>query len=139
MTRADAFTELTNQEEVYSDFLINMNPHPVSGVLLRFVNEKAVTRSIRSLIMTNPGERLYQPDIGSGIRSLLFEPMSDFTANNLRKMIEDTITNYEQRAQILGVEVIPEEERNRYTVTIVYMLINKPDPVTLNVTLQRVR
>lgn len=139
MSRADAFTELTNQDEVYSDFLVNMNPHPVSGALLRFVNEKAVTRSIRNLILTNPGERLYQPDIGSGIRSLLFEPMSQFTANTLRKLIEDTIRKYEERAQVLAVEVIPDEERNRYTVTIVYMLINKPDPVTVNVTLQRVR
>lgn len=139
MSRADAFTELTNQDEVYSDFLVNMNPHPVSGALLRFVNDKAVTRSIRNLIMTNPGERLYQPDIGSGIRSLLFEPMSQFTANALRKMIEDTIRKYEERAQVLAVEVIPDEPRNRYTVTVVYMLINKPDPISVNVTLQRVR
>lgn len=139
MARADAFTELTNQEEIYSDFLVNMNPHPVSGALLRFINDKAVTRSIRNLIQTNPGERLYQPDIGSGIRSLLFEPMSQFTANALRKMIEDTIRKYEERAQILAVEVIPEEDKNRYVVTVVYMLINKPDPVTVKVTLQRVR
>jgi hypothetical protein len=54
-------------------------------------------------------------------------------------MIEETIREYEQRAQILAVEVIPDEERNRYSVTIVYMLINKPDPVTVSVTLQRVR
>lgn len=139
MNRADAFTELSNTEEIYSDFLTNMNPHPVSGALLRFVNEKAVTRSIRNLIMTNPGERLYQPDIGSGIRSLLFEPMGQFTANALRKMIEDTITKYEDRAKILGVEVIPQEESNRYSVTIVYMLINKQEPISVKVTLQRVR
>ena len=139
MSRADAFTELNNQDELYSDFLTNMNPHPVSGALLRFINEKAVTRSIRNLIMTNPGERLYQPEVGSGIRSLLFEPMSDFTANTLRKMIEDTITKYEDRAKVLNVDVVGEEESNRYTVTIVYMLINKQDPISVKVTLQRVR
>jgi predicted component of type VI protein secretion system len=65
--------------------------------------------------------------------------MSDFTANALRSMIEETIREYEQRAQVLAVEVIPDEERNRYSVTIIYMLINKPDPVTVSVTLQRVR
>jgi phage baseplate assembly protein W len=139
MTRADAFTELNNQDEIYSDFLVDMNPHPVSGALLRFVNEKAVTRSIRNLILTTPGERLYQPDIGSGIRALLFEPMSQFTANALRKMIEDTIRKYETRAQILGVEVRSDEDSNRYVVTIVYMLINKQEPISVNVTLQRVR
>ena len=75
MARADRITELSAKDEIYSDFLVNLNPHPVSGMLLRFVNEKAVTRSIRNLILTNRGERLYQPKIGSDIRSILFEPM----------------------------------------------------------------
>lgn len=139
MARADRFTELTGKDEIYSDFLVNLNPHPVSGILLRFANEKAVTRSIRNLILTNKGERLYQPDVGSNIRSMLFEPMSEFSANALRKIIEDTITKYEPRAKIVGVQVIPYEELNRYVVNIVYMLINKTDPISVNVTLQRVR
>lgn len=139
MSRADKYTELTNPEELYSDFLVNLNPHPVSGAVLRFTNEKAVTRSIRNLLLTNPGERLYQPDLGSGIRQLLFEPISDFTSNTLGRFIEDTINKYEQRAKVLAVNVIPEEDKNRYTVTIVYVLINKQEPVSITVTLQRVR
>jgi phage baseplate assembly protein W len=139
MARLDHFTELTNRDEVYSDFLTNFNPHPVSRILLRFVNEKAVTRSIRNLINTNPGERLYQPDIGSGIRKLLFEPISDFVSITLSKLIQDTIAKYETRAQVLDVSVVAEEEKNRYIVTIVYMLINKQDPLSISLTLQRVR
>jgi phage baseplate assembly protein W len=139
MSRADKYTELTNPDELYSDFLVNLNPHPVSGAVLRFTNEKAVTRSIRNLLLTNPGERLYQPDLGSGIRQLLFEPISDFTTNTLGRFIEDTISKYEQRAKVLAVNVIPEEDKNRYTVTIVYVLINKQEPVSITVTLQRVR
>lgn len=139
MARADRFTELQGKDELYSDFLVNLNAHPVSGVVLRFVNEKAVTRSIRNIILTNKGERLYQPDVGSNIRALLFEPMSQFTANALRKIIEDSITKYEPRAKIINVQVIPYEEQNRYVITIVYMLINKTDPISVNVTLQRVR
>lgn len=139
MSRADKYTELTNPDELYSDFLVNLNPHPVSGAVLRFTNEKAVTRSIRNLLLTNPGERLYQPDLGSGIRQLLFEPMSNFTSNMLGRFIEDTINKYEQRAKVLAVDVIPEEDKNRYTVTIVYVLINKQEPVSITVTLQRVR
>lgn len=139
MSRADRITELSNKDEVYSDFLVNLNPHPVSGVLLRFANEKAVTRAIRNLILTNKGERLYQPDIGSSIRAMLFEPMSQFAANTIRKIIEDCITKYEPRAKILNVQVAPYEDLNRYVVTIVYILINKPDPISVNITLQRVQ
>lgn len=139
MARADRITELSAKDDIYSDFLVNMNPHPVSGILLRFVNEKAVTRSIRNLILTNKGERLYQPDVGSSIQAMLFEPMSQFASNTIRKIIEDVITKYEPRAKIINVEVIPQEEQNRYVVTIVYILINRPDPISVNVTLQRVR
>jgi phage baseplate assembly protein W len=139
MARSDRYTELTDIEETYSDFLTNLNPHPVSGMLLRFVNEKAVTRSIRNLIMTNKGERLYQPDIGSDIRSLLFEPISPLTSNLINRFIQQTITRFEPRAKVIRVEAIPQEEQNRYVVTIVYMLINRPDPITTNITLQRVR
>lgn len=139
MARADRINELAAKDEIYSDFLVNMNPHPVSGMLLRFVNEKAVTRSIRNLILTNRGERLYQPKIGSDIRSILFEPMNSFTSNNLSVFIQETIAQYEPRAKVMRVNVIAQEEQNRYIVTIVYMLINRPDPISVNVTLQRVR
>jgi len=139
MARADRYTELTGQEEVYSDFLTNMSKHPVSGMLLRFTNEKAVTRSIRNLISTNPGERLYQPAIGSGIRNLLFEPINQATTNALRSAIDYTLRRYEPRALIAEIKVVPVEERNLYVVTITYMLINRQEPITVNVTLQRVR
>jgi phage baseplate assembly protein W len=139
MSRADRYTSQTEKEEIYSDFLTNFNAHPVSGVLLRFTNEKAVTRSIRNLILTTPGERLYQPNIGSGIRNLLFEPIDPVTTVALRNTIEYTIREHEPRARILRVDVIARPERNAYSVTVVYMLINSPDPISVNVTLQRVR
>lgn len=139
MSRADRFTELDRKNELYSDFLTNLNTHPVSRETLRFVNETAVTRSIRNLLNTQQGERLYQPDIGSNVRKLLFEPIDDITADILTSTIRDTLTTYEPRAKVLNVEVIPDEGRNRYVVTVVYMLINKQDPISVNITLQRVR
>jgi uncharacterized protein len=139
MSRADRFTELDRKNELYSDFLTNLNTHPVSRETLRFVNETAVTRSIRNLLNTQQGERLYQPDIGSNVRKLLFEPIDDVTSDILTSTIRDTLTAYEPRAKVLNVEVVPDEERNRYVVTVVYMLINKQDPISVNITLQRVR
>jgi predicted component of type VI protein secretion system len=65
--------------------------------------------------------------------------MSQFTSNVLGKFIENTIATYEPRAKVVAVEVVPQEEQNSYVVTIVYMLINRTDPITINVTLQRVR
>jgi len=139
VARADRFTELDRKTELYSDFLTNLNTHPVSRETLRFVNETAVTRSIRNLLNTERGERLYQPDVGSSIRKLLFEPIDDTTSEILISAIKDTLNQFEPRAKVLSIDVVPEEDRNRYVVTVVYMLINRTDPISVNITLQRVR
>ena len=135
----DKFDKASTRYQVYSDFLADLTPHPVVKDIVRYTNEAAVNRSIRNLIQTDKGERPYQPEIGSNIRQLLFEPMTASTGNLIRKFVQDTITNFEPRVKVLNVEVLAYEERNAYVVTITYIIINKQDPVQLTVTLDRVR
>jgi phage baseplate assembly protein W len=135
----DKFDKASTKFQVYSDFLNDLTPHPVVKDIVRYTNEASVNRSIRNLLRTNRGERLYQPDIGSDLQQLLFEPMIESTGDLIRKFVQNTITNYEPRAKVLNVEVKAYEESNAYSVTIYYMLINKQDPVQLTVTLDRVR
>ena len=135
----DRFQQASTKYQDYSDFLNDLTPHPVVKDVVRYVNEAAVNRSIRNLILTNKGERLYQPNIGSNIRTLLFEHISSQNADLISKFVQETITNYEPRAKVLKVDVTAYEEQNAYTVTITYLIINKQDPVQLTVTLNRVR
>ncbi len=135
----DKFDKASTKFQVYSDFLNDLTPHPVVKDIVRYTNEASVNRSIRNLLRTNRGERLYQPDIGSDLQQLLFEPMIESTGDLIRKFVHNTITNYEPRAKVLNVEVKAYEESNAYSVTIYYMLINRQDPVQLTVTLDRVR
>ena len=139
VTRADRITSTTVKDQIYSDFLADLVPHPVSKDILRFVNEHAVIRSIKNLVLTGKGERLYQPDIGGDINKMLFEPMMESTAEIISKYIQETIDNYEPRAKVLDVSVVPDYNNNLYLVTMTFMIINKEDPVTINITLDRVR
>jgi phage baseplate assembly protein W len=138
-TTKDRFSKIQSKNQQYSDFLNDLTPHPITGDIVRFVNEQAVSRSLRNLILTNRGERLYQPEIGGDIYRMLFEPMSDGLADLLTSAIQRTIADYEPRAQILNVVVTPDYDNNLYTVIVEYMLINRSTPVVLNVTLTRVR
>ena len=135
----DKFDKASTKFQIYSDFLNDLTPHPVIKDVVRYTNEAAVNRSIRNLILTDRGERLYQPDIGSDIRQLLFEPMMESTSDLIRKFIQNTIANYEPRVKVLNIDVVAYEERNAYAVTITYLIINRQDPVQLTVTLDRVR
>jgi phage baseplate assembly protein W len=139
ITRADKNTPLLNQDQIYSDFLINLNPHPVSKDIVKFINERAVARSIRNLLSTNRGERLYQPNIGGDLSNLLFEPMTDGMSTTIYNLIYNTIDQYEPRAKILKMAVIPNYDRNLYDVTMSFMIINSQEPFTLNIALDRAR
>jgi phage baseplate assembly protein W len=135
----DKFDKASTKYQIYSDFLNDLTPHPVVKDIVRYTNEAAVNRSIRNLLLTNRGERLYQPDIGSDLQQLLFEPMIASTGDLIRKFVQNTISTYEPRAKVLDVQVLAYEGQNAYAVTISYMIINRQDPVQLTVTLDRVR
>lgn len=138
VSRADKFTQ-TQKQEYFSDFLNNFDNHPVNNTLARVINENSVKQSIRNLILTNFGERLYQPTIGSDITKSLFEPNDVVTAENITFFIKNTIKQNEPRAVLLEVNVYPNPDRNLFDVNLVFSLINNNIPVSLNVILKRVR
>ena len=138
-TRADNYTQTSRQQELYSDFLNDLNPHPQARDIVRYVNENAVKRAIRNLIMTNPGERLFQPDFGGGINTFLFEPMDGITATNIQQQIWQTITNHEPRCKLISVDVTPRTDIDAYVVSVQFMVINNQAVQQTTITLYRVR
>ena len=103
-------------------------------------NIKAVKRSIRNLILTNHYEKPFHPEIGSGVRDMLFENMTPITAHILARKVEDVINNFEPRARLVGVRAEPDLDKNLYEVTIEFYVINQPtELVDLTVMLERLR
>jgi phage baseplate assembly protein W len=135
----DRFDKASTKFQIYSDFLNDLTPHPVIKDVVRYTNEDSVNRAIRNLLLTNKGERPYQPNLGTDIRKLLFEPMGTSTASLLSKFIEETIRQYEPRAKVLNIQVTAFEEQNAYVVNLQYLIINRQEPVNLSVTLNRAR
>ena len=103
-------------------------------------NIKSVKRSIRNLILTNHFEKPFHPEIGSGVRDMLFENMTPVTSHILARKIEDVILNFEPRARLVGVRAEPILDRNTYEVTIEFYVVNQPtELVDLSVMLERLR
>ena len=101
---------------------------------------QAVKRSVRNLILLNHYEKPFHPEIGSGVRDILFEPMTAITAVILNRKIEDTINNFEPRAKLISVRSIPDLDRNAYNVSIEFFVVNTPtELVDLTVMLERLR
>ncbi len=103
-------------------------------------NVTAVKRSVRNLVLTNFYEKPFHPEIGSGVRDLLFEIVSPLTAIALAQSVEDVINNYEPRALLLGVDVIDNIDANAYDITVTFEVINAPgEIVQLDVLLEALR
>jgi phage baseplate assembly protein W len=125
--------------EIYSDFRANFDVHPVKGDLLRITNEEAVKRSIRNILLTEPYERFTNFEFGAGLANYLFENISSVTEGQIKNAIENSIRNYEKRANLISVVVAARPDDDAYAATIIFSVINQIEPVTLKVLLERVR
>lgn len=140
LTRADALTGKKIQKEYYSDFLTSFAKTPFGNQLAKVTNEQSVNQSIRNLIRTNLGERLFQPLVGSDVMATLFENNTPESLTMLEMFIENTIRNNEPRVNSLQTFVNTETlDENSVEITLIYNLINNPEEITLNILLKRVR
>ena len=101
---------------------------------------QAVKRSIRNLVLLNSFEKPFHPEISSGVRDMLFELMTPVTAALLARQVQDVIENFEPRARLTGVRAIPDYDRNSYSVTVEFYVVNTPtELVDLTIFLERLR
>lgn len=137
--RRDKITGLTKQRIYYSDVPSNFSILFGTQDLDVATNEDAIKQSVVNLLLTNRGERLFKPTIGSDIRSALFENMDPAVSEIIRGYITTTIEQYEPRANLLNVDVEADPDTNALVATVVFSILNKTEPITLNVLLNRIR
>tara|TARA_B100001093_G_C26703348_1_gene960086 strand:- start:317 stop:718 length:402 start_codon:yes stop_codon:yes gene_type:complete len=131
-------TTITNNI-FFSDLRSDLAVNPANDDVILSVNEKAIETSIINLLQTNFYERPFQPEIGSNIRSLLFELATPQMQYNLKEAVLETIENFEPRCQILDVLVESNEDEHSLKVYITFQAINAERPVTFDLVLNRVR
>jgi len=134
-------TVTTNENFVrdFRDLDLSFNIHPVRKDVNVHKSERVVINSIKNLVLTNHYERPFQPELGSNIRRLLFENVDSVMAAQIEREIEETIENFEPRAQVSKVTAIAAPDENKYEVVMEFFVINNPNPITINFFLERIR
>lgn len=124
---------------IYKDLDLSFAALPGTGDVAKKYDVNAVKQSLRILLLTANGERPFNYLLGSPIYKMLFDPLDMITANMLETQITLLITNREPRVRLNKVEVVPNEDLNRYDVTIYFYVIGLPDPVVYSTFLKRLR
>lgn len=107
----------------FKDLSMSLQVSPLNYDILATKNETAIARAVRNLVLTVPGERFFNPRVGSEISRSLFENMDLVSASIIKSQIEETIKNYEPRVELTDVEVIPYYDNNEFNVTIRYNIV----------------
>jgi len=123
----------------YKDLDLDFTRHPVTNDVVKIEDVDAVKRSVRNLINTNFYERPFHPELGCGVRELLFENYTPLTGIFIRRKVQEVLDNYEPRARVSGIAVNEQPDRNAIDVQVNFYVLNLPNPVSITTTLQRIR
>jgi uncharacterized protein len=124
----------------FKDLSVTFKKHPVNDDLVVVKDKAAIIQSIRNLLLTNKGERPFQPQLGSDIYRLLFEPLDFGTAGLIRQAVEETIVNYEPRVIVDSVLITPDFDSNGFNVELSFLIVGREDvPVNVDFFLESTR
>ena len=132
-------TPLKARQSLYADFYKDMTVNPITNDLALRYDEDAVKESIKNLVLTDRGERLFQPTLGGDIRAMLFENNTPSTLKIIQEQIKSIINSYETRANVIDVQTTSNIDDNKVAVKIIFSIRNREDPITVTVFLERVR
>ena len=112
----------------FKDISLSFNTHPVTKDIPILKNERAIIRSVRNLVETIPTERFFNSDIGSNVRSSLFNFVDFGTAEVIKAEIESVVDNYEPRVENLQVYVDPQPDNNSFEVYVEFDIVGQQFP-----------
>jgi len=99
-----------------------------------------IKQSLKSLLLTKKGERLFNYDIGTNLTSLLFELADYSTASLIRDEMIVVISNFEKRIVIKELTVDVNYEDNGYDIRLSYEIVGRYDtPVNVEFFLESAR
>ena len=123
----------------FKDLSLSFAKNKVTDDLLVKKEDAAVKQAVLNILLTNKGERVYDSDYGSNIRTYLFEPLDFGTAGTIKDEIIRTLNNYEPRVTVDECIVEPNIESNGFDVRLDFQVLSRADipPISIEFFLNR--
>ena len=112
----------------FKDISMTFQSNPLNNDLIAIKNENAISRSLRNIVFTLPGEKFFDQSFGSRITESLFENIDEITASVIVDEIRESIEIYESRVELNDVKAFPDYENNSFDVIIIYDIVGSEVP-----------
>lgn len=124
------------QQVFYVD--LSLNPEVDStGDISTEINIDAIKQSLRMMLDTTRGSRIFTPEYGARIKGFLFEPFDTSVAERIGLEIKETISNFEPRVSLINVNVEMDFNKTSYDIQVVYRINNTEVIDVFKVTLEK--
>jgi len=128
------------RDRIYSDMDFAFRENPVTGDVAIKKDVEAVKQSVLNILLTNRGEKPFDPSFGSGIRSYLFENIDAVTETLIREDIVFSLNNFEPRVVIEDLSVTAKPDNNSVDISLTVEIVNPVNVVTtIEFTVERLR
>lgn len=128
-----------SHRRLFADLPLAFSVHPNTQDLTALTDLDAVKQSVKNLVMTNFTERLFEPNMGSNITALLFEPADQFTEFAIENEVVRVLKEHEPRVSNVRVDVLDNSDRNSYQITIQFNVVFSDQRQETNFYLERTR
>ena len=123
----------------FKDLDLDFGLNSVTKDVNKLTDAEAIKRSVRNLINTNNYDRPFRPEIGSGIRGLLFEPADAITKIAIKENIKNVINDYEPRVKLLSIAINDLSDQNAYRLTVKFLIKENDTDESVEILLRRLR
>ena len=128
-----------NTVKQFTDLDLSFAVNPFTKDIYLKTEEDAVKTALKHLLRTNNFERPFHPEIGTQIRSLMFENFSSAVKIAMERTIFESIEKFEPRVRLIELVVDEAEDSNELVVNIIFALKNTNNPITITTFISRVR
>lgn len=88
----------------FKDLSLDFTAHPVTGDVRPVTNETAIRRSIKNIILTPKGGKLFRPEYGSNVGNYLFKQQDALTRYDLEQSLYQSIKRFESRVDVTRID-----------------------------------
>ena len=125
---------------LYKDISLYFTRNPVTSDVSTVIDIQDIKRAVRHLVLLNPGEKPFHPEIGTGVRAALFQNFTAPIKALLSSRIQEQLRKYEPRVEVTNVSFNDNIDNNELSCKIEFNVINAPQQTEeVDIFLQRLR
>ena len=125
---------------IYKDISLYFTRNPVTSDVSTVTDIQDIKRAVRHIVLLNPGEKPFHPEIGTGVRAALFQNFTAPIKALLSSRIEEQLRKYESRIEVTNVSFNDNLDNNELSCKIEFNVRNAPQQTEeVDIFLQRLR